>query len=183
MGLLENIRQYMFRRSLHQRLAARQRQRGNRPVSLLSAKSAGVFFDATDVDQRQIALRFANALKEQGKQVKLLAYFDADVSPADFAFPSFTRKQLDWARRPQSTELDQFLDGPYEMFFCLRTRADQLSDLVAVLVNASLKVGPVSGNPTAYDIMIDTGATTKLDHFIRQMQGILEQTHVEYQPA
>lgn len=182
MGLLDNIRLYVHNRSLQQRL-------NERPVvplkhvSLASAKTVGLFFDGTEIEQQHIAQAFAEKLKSQGKQVRLLAYLHLDVADGDFPFPSFTKKQVDWAMRPKAPALDDFLNHPFDLFFCLSTRSDILSDYVALLVRAGLKVGPVSEKTTAYDLMVDAKPNLGLERFIQQTMAILEKTNVQYQPA
>ena len=183
MKLLDNIRLYVHFRSLRQLLDASRRQRGPRPVSLESAKSVGIYFDGTDVDARKTAESFAQELKKQGKQVRILAYLDLDVADSDFPFPSFTRKQVDWAFRPKSEALQHFLEQSFDLFFCLNTQSDLLSDYVASLCRAALKVGPVSKNTSAYDIMIDAKPGLGSSQLIQQMLGLLQKTNVQYQPA
>jgi hypothetical protein len=150
---------------------------------MASAKTVGLFFDGTEIVQQRIVQAFAEQLKRQGKQVRLLAYLHLDVADGDFAFPAFTKKQVDWAMRPKSPALDDFLTQSFDLFFCLDTRSSVLSDYVSMLVRAGLKVGPVSEKTAAYDLMVDVKPSLGLERFIQQTMAILEKTNVQYQPA
>lgn len=183
MVLLDNIRLYVHRRSLQQLLAASVRQRGQRSVSLESAKQVGIYFNGTEVDDQRKVETFAQELRQKGKQVHILAYLDLDVAGSDFPFPAFTRKQVDWAYRPKAEALEHFLSQSFDLFFCLNTQSDILSDYVASLSRAALKLGPVSERTSAYDIMIDAKPGADLSRLMQQMLSLLQKTNVQYQPA
>jgi hypothetical protein len=152
-------------------------------MSLDGAHVIGVFFDATELAVRETVLKYANKLKKEGKQVKMLGYFRNDVGEADFPFPFFTKKQVDWAYRPKGEEIDRFLSRHYDLFFCLQPNPSIIADYVAALVNASLRIGPVTGNIQDYDLMIDEKPDAPLEQFIRHAEGILKKTHVRPEPA
>lgn len=70
MEILEQTRVRFHQRLLRRGLPAHQVKRNS--VFLENAKSVGILFDATLLEEREVVLQFAEKLKRQNKQVKLL---------------------------------------------------------------------------------------------------------------
>lgn len=177
MGLLENLRRYVRRRSL-KRLLAKQGRPTKKAVGLEDAQTVAILFNATEVDQRTTVLKFAQQLKNLGKRVKLLGYFEVDMTDANFSFDFFSNRNLDWALRPKGEAVEHFLSQSYDLFFNLRSQSDALSEYLACLVRAGLKIGPVPENKSCYDLMIDATPGTSLGQFIQQIESLLKITNV-----
>ena len=54
-------------------------------------------------------------MKRQNKKVKLLGFFNEKLKSSDFPFQHFDKKQLDWALRPKSEEVDGFCKEPFDL--------------------------------------------------------------------
>ncbi|HMQ62449.1 MAG TPA: hypothetical protein PKE06_17355 [Flavilitoribacter sp.] len=182
MGTINNLKMYFHRRSFNQLLKTRPKRLRNM-VNLDSAKMIGIIFQATELAERNTVTQFARQLREQGKHVKLLGYFDNLQNDDNFTFPYFNKKQIDWAYRPQGDTVRDFLDQDYDLVITLQTRTDIISEYLAGLARAGLKVGPCTDNSQCYDLMIDTPANTRLPQFIEQLERLLKKTNVKHAAA
>lgn len=183
MSILHNLRSYSYRRALRKRLEQQKRHnQGKQPVNLATAKRIGIVFDATELPEREVAVSFAKRLKKDNKQVRMLGYFQTDVGEADFAFPYFTKKDIAWAGYPKGNEVEHFMEQSYDLLLVLQVRSNLLVEYLACLADANMKVGPITDNEQAYDLLLDIPADAPLPKFITQLENILAKTNVA-QPA
>lgn len=184
MGVLDQLKQWLFERNLRKRMLARPpRRTAGVAVNLHSAETVGIYFDATDLDERQVVLRFAQQLRDQGKKVSLLGYFAHPVEEAQFAFRAFSRHDLNWAGIPQHADLEAFLAEPVDLFIALQHPSSPVLEYIATLLPAKLKVGPVTPAARGFDLMFDFAPGTNYQAMIRHIQNILKVTNVQAEPA
>ncbi len=178
--MFQNIRTYFFRQSL-QNLLKQQRSK-QRAVSFEEAQSIGILFDATDLEKRHIVLEYADQLRNHGKRIKRLGFFDSKLDDPNFTFKYFNRKNLDWAGRPIGENVRNFTQEAFDWLLILDTVSTPQFEHIAAMSNASLRVGPVAENTSCYDIMIDTNNPDLLN-FIKQMEFVLAKTNTRHEAA
>ncbi len=176
MGVLNNIRNWAYQRSLRDRVMPRT---VGHQVNLENAKSIGILFHADDLDQRKTIVRYADRLKKSGKKVRMLGYLSLADKQANFPFTFFTKKNVDWAGRPKGDAVETFMQQGFDLLLIIHPKANRLFEYIALSTPAKLKVGPVPEHPEAHDLMIDVAGNTKLTAFIEQFEGILKITNVE----
>lgn len=181
--MLQQLKDFVYKRSLNKQLASRGRPRTRRGSNLEKARSVGIYFDATNVDERKTVLAFAQTLRDQGKQVQLLGYFQQPVTENEFSFSAFSIKEVDWAGRPKGPQVNSFLADPADLFLALTPRTNRTLEYIACLYPAALRVGPVSEQPQAFDLMLDLPARTATSQLIEQIKRILKVTNVRNEPA
>jgi hypothetical protein len=174
MGMIQNIREYFHQRFLKEALqkpvsAARKR------VNLNTSKTIGILFDATDHTSQTQVMDYADALRLSGKRVHLLGAVDTDHEDGSFPFPSFSRKQIDWALRPKGRAVDQFLETEFDLLVHLNSKPKLVLDFIALQAKAHLKVGPFL-DQNIYDLMIDNPSCS-IPEFIREMETLLHKTN------
>ena len=174
----QNMRKYFFWYFLKEQLKKRRAKKSKQLVNLEKAKSIGILFDATDLDQRKTVLHYADTLRKKRKQVRLLGFFDNKLKDNNFTFWHFNKKNIDWAFRPKGKDIEDFIDQPFDLMINLNPESKYYSEYISALSNASFKVGPFTENTFCYDLMIDTSKRTNLNHFIDQMEGLLKKTNV-----
>ncbi len=183
MSLLQNVREYFKKSTLKKEL----QKRGNfikKKVNIQSAKSIGILFDATSLDRRQAILQYADRLKKQRKKVFLLGYFDvkqSDGASHDFKF--FDKKSINWMQAPKGDAVDFFLQQNFDIFVFLNPTTTTYSEYIAALTKANLKVGPISTEMEAYDLMLSVKNQTSIKDFIQHMEAILKKTNKEHEAA
>lgn len=176
--MLQRMRKYFFHQSLLKLLQS-NRPKPNVPT-FEQAQSVGILFDATDLHIRQAVLEYADQLRDQGKRIKRLGYFDSKVEDPNFTFKYFNRKNLDWAGRPVGEQVQEFARQPFEWLLILSTETQPLFEYIAAMSAASLRVGPVAERTSCYDIMIDSGSAD-LQAFIQQMEFVLAKTNTRHE--
>jgi len=178
--MLQNIRTYFFNQSLqNMRKQLRSKQQ---PLSFDKAQDIGILFDATDLSTRQLVLEYADHLRDSGKRVKRLGFFDSKLDAPNFTFKYFNRKNLDWAMRPVGERIKEFTQLSFDWLLILSTETKSYFEYIAAASNASLRVGPVTENTFCYDIMIDSGSAD-LKQFIEQMELVLAKTNTRHEAA
>lgn len=181
MGLIKQLRQRFHHYFLNQE--RQQRRRAPRSVNWEDARSIGILFEATDLNRRQAVLRYSEALKAQGKRVKLLGYFHNDQNDPNFIFPHFNRRQFDWALRPTASEVHSFIDEPFDLLLNIEPATRLHSEYIALLSRAALKVGPYTENTDCYDLMIEPADPGNIKAFVQQIEGLLKKTLTRHEPA
>lgn len=181
MRSLNDLRLFFHHRKLKNLLKSRPQAAIRERVNLDSAASVGILFDASELKDRDVVLKFAEDLQKQSKKVRLLAYFDSKLEGDSFGFPYYTVKDLDWTRCPGGEEVKKFLDQKFDLLFVLKPQAEAHMEYIAALAYAHLKVGPCTENTYCLDLMIDAKPGQPLSHFIRQAEQLLKQTNVKKQ--
>lgn len=182
MSLIQKIKSAFYKKSLRQKLkqgAAQTRQ----IVSFESAATVGLLFDATELNDREVALDYARNLKKRGKKVKLLGFFDNKLDNPNFTFPHFNRKNIDWAQRPTGKEVEEFIQRPLDIFINLATKTSSYTEYIAALTNAPLRVGPCTDQTFCYELMIDLAGPKTLEAFIKEIEKILKITNTRHEAA
>lgn len=148
-----------------------------------NAKSIGILFDGTEQAEREIVLGYAEQLKQQGKKVKLLAFFNNKLKGDNFSFAAFNRQQLDWAMRPTSREALEFKDQPFDLLLNISHSSILPLDYLAAHSKARFRVGPFTENTFCYDLMIDYPVKTDLKAFLHQVVFYMKKMRPNYEAA
>lgn len=179
---LNDLRLFFHHRKLKNQLKSRPQAAIRERVNLDTAATIGILFDATELKDRDIVLKFADELRKQSKKVKLLGFFNNKMEGESFPFPFYNTKNLDWTRCPGGEEVKKFLDQKFDLLFVLKSQAAVHMEYIAALAYAHLKVGPCTENTYCLDLMIDADRTQPLSYFIGQIEQLLKQTNVKKQP-
>jgi len=173
MGIINRIIQYFYTRSLPARAV---RSKGAAVRNIDEAKQVGILFDATEIDDRQTVLRYAEKLRKQGKNVALLGYVPVVDKEATFSFDFFTKKDIDWAGRPKGASIQHWLTHEFDAFICLFTTNTPFAEFIALHTPANLKIGTVPRHPDCFDLMVDIKPSAKPQQLIQQYEAVLAKT-------
>lgn len=176
---LQKLQQFFHQRKLKAQLKSRPQAAIRQRVNLESAATVGILFDATELKDRETVLQFAERLKKQSKNVRLLAYFDNKAEGENFTFPFYNQKNLDWTDCPTGDAVKEFLDRKFDLLFVLKSKATVHMEYIAALAYAHLKVGPCTEKTYCFDLMIDADPQQPLSHFISQIEQLLKKTNVK----
>ncbi len=183
MGFLKDFRLRLHYRGLLREVAKRKPAAGRGAVTWKNAKQIGILFNADDPSTRKQILRYAEALRKKGKQVRILGFLTEAQEGQEFAFRTFSKKDIDWQFRPKGSEVQAFMKQSFDLMFHLSLQPDFQLEYIAALSNAKLRVGPPTERTYAYDLMIDVPASAGLQGFIAQMESLLGKTNMPYEPA
>lgn len=152
-------------------------------MDLGSAKSVGLLLDATELAGREVVLKFSEQLKKEGKEVKLLAFFGGDAKVANFVFPHFTKKDLDFALRPKTAEVKKFMEKPFDILINLTPHGSLPLEYIAAFSKAKFRVGPSTDKTYCYELMIDTAAKKDLQSFIQQVTFFINKMNTTHESS
>lgn len=142
-------------------------------VSLEKAGSIGILFEGTQSTDRELVLKYAKKLKSLDKKVKLLSYFDNELKSENFTFKHFNKKQLDWAFRPKTRDVEDFTQQPFDLLINLSKRECLPLEYIAANSKARFRVGPSTEKDFSYDLMIEHSPKMSLQLFIDQIEKYL----------
>ena len=172
MEILEQTRIRLHQKYLKKELPAHPIKRSS--VFLDNAKTIGVLFDATLIDDRNTVQEFINTLKKGSKKVKAFGFFNKKLKSTDYPFKHFDKKQLDWVHRPKSGEANVFANEPFDLLINLSKKTTLPLDYIAAHSKAKFRVGPFTENIFCYDLMIEHNEKKGLDDFLKQVLHYLK---------
>ncbi len=179
MSFFNRIKKNIQRKTISKRLEQETREKN--AMSFQRAKKVGLIFDATELDRREVALKYVESLRDQKKLVWKLGFFQNQQDKEDFSFKYFTQKDINWKGTPQKEDINQFLDHQFDLFINLSPVTNLYTEVIAALSKAHLKLGPVCDNHNCYDLMIDSKDT--MEDFITQMELLLQKTNNSHEPT
>jgi hypothetical protein len=168
---------------LQRGLKNRSVPKGKSKVNLKNARSIGILFDATSIDERNRLLKYAEQLKKQGKKVHLLAYVDELMELESLSFPAYNTKGLRWDGIPKAENVLEFIDQSFDLLFHISSTTSPHEAYITALSKAQLRVGPHTDCTDCYDLMIGLSAKAGMDQFIRQMELLLGKTNIRNEAA
>jgi len=142
------------------------------------AKSIGILYDATIVENHHIVREFVKQLREEKKNVKALGYVDSkearDFQVAKLEFDFFLKSDLNWYNMPGHHVVDNFCHEPYDILIDLTVNKTLPLLFVLNWSKAKCKVGSQKkSSDTFYDIMINIEKNTQLKYLIQQVKHYL----------
>lgn len=179
MSFFENTRAKIHGYFLEKEL--KNYQQAHYSMDLSSAQSIGILLDATELAGREVVLKFADNLRKQGKNVKLLAFFGGDAKVANFVFTHFTKKDLDWALRPKNQDVKKFMNTPFDILINLTPHGSLPLEYIAAFSKAKFRVGPSTEKTYCYELMIDTAAKKDLHSFIQQVTFFINKMNTTHE--
>ena len=171
---VENIKQkvgdYVFRRDL--KYNERKRQVHN----LNTAKSIGILYDATDLNDMMLVSEFVNDLFKTKKDVKALGFVNKNELSHHhiplLQFDFFFLKDLNWYYKPQNYIINNFVEKDYDILINLCDSTCIPIKYLAGSSQAKFKVGKYEENIDLYDMMIDVKENT-LSALIKEIHHYL----------
>ncbi len=182
MKWLDSIKNSLFQRqqSKHIQQAATIVRR---PQALAKCQTIGILLDATDEAQQIPVLQYAQQLRNAGKKVEILGYFDVDdlaITPANMQ--AFARKQLNFAKVPNSEAVQQFVQQPFDMLLALYVNACPPLDYIVASSAAHFRVGRFeAAQADLYELMIQPSHNDAftLTSYLHELQHTLNSLNIK----
>lgn len=181
MGLIKDIRTKLHNYFLTKELKTFKQM--HESVDFVKAKTIGLLFDGTELSDRETIVKYAQQLKKQGKNTKLLAFIDGDQQNGDFVFPHFTYKNLDWALRPNTQAATDFQKQSFDILINLSPKNSLPLEYISAFSKAKFRVGPLTDKTFCYELMIDTAKNDDLKGFIQQLSFFLNKITNSHETA
>jgi len=140
-------------------------------------KSVGVLFDASNLKEREEALRFVKELKDSGKKVRVMAFLNEKEKIDNLPFVHFSQKEVDFFYRPKSTETQEFISKDFDVLLNLSPTNNIHLEYIAALSRAHYRVGAATTKMYCYELMIDSQPSTSVKNYIKQISFFLNKMH------
>ena len=172
---IEHIKQrvgdFVFKRDL------KHNNRKRQVHNLQTAKSIGILYDATEIDDMLLVSEFANELFKRKKEVKALGFVNKNELTHHhmpmLQFDFFFLKDLNWYYKPQNYIIKNFLEKDYDILINLCTSNCVPVKYLAGGSKAKFKVGKYEHDLSIYDMMIDVKKDT-LSALINEVKHYLD---------
>ncbi len=178
MVFISKIKENIYKKSLAALIHKNQSRKKSGKMTFAAAKKVLLLFDASCLDNEKALKRYKKQLKEQGKKVALLGYFDDKESRENLSFAYYNKKNIDWAGRVKGTQIAPFLKESYDLLINANLVSNQATEYLVCLIDAKLKAGPASTNTQVYDLMIDLPANSNLTTLLEQIEFYLKKINV-----
>lgn len=147
-------------------------------MNLNEARTVGILFDAAEADDHELVKKFVVYLRGLGKKVKAIGYYSNKLVPqmtySKLEYDFFDKKQLNWYMKPSDPFIRNFIEDEHDILIDFNVKDHFPLRYIAAISKAKFKVGRLSpGTEFIYDLTIDTGTSTDLKSFMREVDTYL----------
>jgi hypothetical protein len=133
-------------------------------------ETIGIVFDATPEKDHKSVLKFQNKLRSEGMDVHILGFFNHSENPGPRPFSYFNIEGVGFSMTPSSDVAKQFIEHPYDVLINLDYNCNTTINYISAASRALFKIGPATGNPDHFDVMIDLGEKYRINQLISEIQ-------------
>lgn len=153
-------------------------QKRRQVVSFDAARKIGMLYDATLESDYESVKNYVKLIRAEHKEVIALGYVDGkDLSRNQFAqlgLDFFTRKDLRWNMIPNSLEVKNFINEPFDILINLNDGNCFPLSYISAMSKARFRIGRYSKKNLHYfDFLIEAGNSTSLPQFIKEADRYL----------
>jgi hypothetical protein len=171
-NLFLEMRSRWFYKNLRKKIAQHRYER--KAVNLTKVNDIGIIFDATDSSLSEIVLRYAQNLKEKGRKVMLLGYFDDQLPHETVSFSYFNQKDKTWWLAPiKKAVVNEFMQQHFDLLMALYPGNQPQIEYITGLSKARFKASPLTAETDGADLMVDMKNPKDLQGLIKQIEFYL----------
>jgi hypothetical protein len=176
--MIRKIREKLGENQLQRALKIHVRQKDFLNISEI--RSVGIIFDATDPGEFEKIKNYANKLKQAGKRVHGIGFYDAMLIPADLSwsktdFDLFHRKELQGLSTPSSPYIKTFITEIRDLLIDVNLKNKFPLRYIAAMSYAKCKVGiDLPENAAVHDMLISIDPGQGTDKYLQQVDVYLE---------
>lgn len=178
MTMLGQIRTYFFEKEKQKRIKELPVHKGGfRPDK---KNSYGLLVDASNPDDRNVAISFAEQLRKEGNRVKILGYVDGKSEGIGLSFDVFTQSDLTkFSKVPKSSQVIQFMDTPFDVLINLSIKENYKPiEYICAVSKAAFRIGAWHiPEQNVYDLCIDKEKTPGLRNWINEVMHTLQKIY------
>jgi hypothetical protein len=169
--ILSSLKRLLNKRSLKKQPKPIKRK----PTNLEASKWIGILFDATSTDRKEAIERFAAQLEASGKYVKVLAFMNDREKEKKCTIPYFNRRNINWIGTPKGKAIEDFLTQSFDTLLVLHPHNNLTFEYISTLVDAKLKVGPITKDKHCLDLMMDVSKKMDIEAYI---EGVVRYANI-----
>ncbi|MBX7225447.1 MAG: hypothetical protein K1X55_05415 [Chitinophagales bacterium] len=145
-----------------------------KPVTLESAQLIGIIFHGDKYEEMLAAMEYAKKLNGFKKNVKLLGYIDQKKIVESYPFPFFSKKDLNWLKRPSCQQVDSFINIEFDILINLSTYVTPPLEFIAGSSKARFRVGLYTETKLPhYDFLIHISENPSVEKLISNIETYL----------
>lgn len=177
--MLGSISTYFFEKEKRKRLQASTGIL--KGFNLHRKNQYGLLLDATNPDERNVVIQFAEQLRRDGNRVRMLGYVDGKHEGLSISFDVFTSADLARISKvPRNALADSFMEQPFDILINMSVRTNHKPlEYIASVSKAAFRVGPwyndQQNNP--YDLCVDAGTQATLKQWIDELMVTLQKIY------
>jgi hypothetical protein len=158
MKLGERIKDIIGARVLAKKF--RNQKRSVAVCNIKHAQNIGVLYNATEYVSFEIIKEFTKKLIQNNSNVSILGYVDSKKLIDHYlyrkGFDFFSRNDLNWYYKPESSITEAFIKKPFDLLIDLSLEPCYPVQYIVALSPSTFKVGKFSPEEKYLDLMIDT---------------------------
>jgi len=148
-------------------------------MNLKDAKTVGVIFNASDINEVELVKKYITYLRDNGKKVRSMGYVPLKELPGNITtsidHQCFTLKNVNLYYKPAIDFIGSFVKEEYDLLLDLNITTQLPLVFVAALSKAKCKVGRYSDKyMSLYDVMIETDDQKTLKYFLQNVDTYME---------
>lgn len=179
MEMLGSIRTYFFEKEKNKRI------RLGPPAKLGFQRNRknhyGLLVDASNPDDRNIAIAFAEALRKEGNRVKILGFVNGKMESLALSFDVFTSADLTRISKvPKSPLAISFMDQSFDVLINLSISHNHKPlEYICAVSKASFRIGPwyKDMEQNVYDLCIHVDEKANLKKWINEVMHTLQKIY------
>jgi hypothetical protein len=181
MTLLSKIKHYAYKKHLTKQISTASCQR----KAYNDAKTVGILFDASSVEHREIVSQQAEQLRNKGKKVRLLGFFNDKMPHEGTPYPYFNLKDIDWRFIPKKevAAISDFIKQPFDLLYTYVIGENLTVDFITAVSQANFKASAYTKTHSESHLMVDIQSNTDVRFLIRQLEVYLAKINKKYELA
>lgn len=155
-----------------------QPRKDRQVVSFAQAKKIGMLYDATNEQDYELVKQYIKSIRADHKEVFALGYVDKKQLPvsqfAQLGLDFFTKKDLKWNMIPDSLEIKNFINEPFDILINLNEGNCFPLNYITAMSKAKFRIGRYhKKNLINFDMLIEAGNSTSLSNYIKEVDRYL----------
>jgi hypothetical protein len=144
------------------------------PLSLQKAKTIGILFDATDAENNDKVVAFAQHLKAANKEIQLLGYVDKRDPYQKYPFPFISQKETNWYGKPGGGTAGYFMRSAFDLLINFAPATCLPLDYIAAISPSRFRIGFNAGADIAdYDLILISKENGDISNLITNLETYL----------
>jgi hypothetical protein len=169
--MLDIIKRYFY----HRELSSQRVSSHHSCINLADAKTICILYDSSQSGHDVEIGSYVQRLRDQGKQVELLAYINDKKQDTKGNISIFNPKDTSWCEVPNTDRALAIAAKKFDLLLSALTVESLPLEYISYVSQARYRVGPYTeGKEGCYDLMIHTEQQPTLRYLLDQMTDLLQ---------
>lgn len=149
-------------------------------LNIEDVRTVGIVFDATNADEFEIVKNYVNKLKQMGKRVHGIGFYNAKVIPQNIYytksdFDLFNAKEVKGMGEPESPYIKTFITEIRDILIDVNLSNKFPLRYISAMSYAKCKIGiDIPQNKNIHDMLISVEPSAGMDKYLSQVDFYLQ---------